>query len=68
MGGKKPKVERVTVPAKTLVDPPEHLVAFLRKREERLKGSRSAANATDGRGAGNGMPSRQNATGTPQNR
>ena len=42
-------------PEKPLADPPEHLVAFLRKREARLKGSRSASNTLDGRGAGNGM-------------
>lgn len=60
-GAAKPRPERVDKPAKpTLVDPPEHLVAFLRKREARLKGSRSAANVTDGRGAGSGMPARQN--------
>lgn len=52
----KVKAEREVVPAKTLIDPPEHLVAFLQKREARLKGPRGAANVTDGRGAGNGVP------------
>lgn len=50
VGGVKrePKPERVTVPAKTLTDPPKHLVAFLRKREARLKGSRTAQKTGSG--------------------